>query len=116
MGAAKTLRAKGEALAFLSRNERAAFGAASSVAAVAKKAGAPVVVMGGSLPGLPTAKDTEADVKEALAAMDIDEKGETRLNYFVELYRANDFPFYADYAVFRATEELPTARQVVVTK
>ena len=116
VAAAKTIREKGEALQFLSRNERAAFGAACSVASAAKKAGAPVVVMGGSLPGLPTAKDTEADVKEALAAMDIDENGETRVNFFVELYRANDFPFYADYAVFKATEELPPARQVIVTK
>lgn len=116
VGAAKTLRAKGEALQFLSRNERAAFGAASSVVAAAKKAGAPVVVMGGSLPELPTAADKDADVKEALAAMDIDDNGETRLNFFVELYRANDFPFYADYGVFKATEELPPARQIIVTK
>mmetsp|Transcript_22944 Transcript_22944/g.43637 ORF Transcript_22944/g.43637 Transcript_22944/m.43637 type:complete len:506 (-) Transcript_22944:102-1619(-) len=116
IAAAKTIREKGEALHFLSRNERAAFGAACSVASLAKKAGAPVVVMGGSLPELPTAKDTEADVKEALAAMDVDENGETRLNFFVELYRANDFPFYADYAVFKATEELPPARQIIVTK
>lgn len=116
VAAAKTLREKGEALQFLSRNERAAFGAACSVAAAAKKAGAPVVVMGGSLPELPTAKETDADVKEALAAMDIDDNGETRLNFFVELYRANDFPFYADYAVFKASEELPPARQVIVAK
>lgn len=116
VAAATTIREKGEALHFLSRTERAAFGAACSVAAAAKKAGAPVVVMGGSLPDLPTAKTTDADVKEALAAMDIDDNGETRLNFFVELYRANDFPFYADYAVFKATEELPPARQVIVTK
>ena len=116
VAAAKTMRAKGEALQFLSTRERASFGAACSVAAAAKKAGAPVVVMGGKLPGLPTAKEEKVDVDAALAAMDIDEKGETKLNFYVELYRSNDFPFYADYAIFRATEELPPARHVIVTK
>jgi NAD(P)-dependent dehydrogenase (short-subunit alcohol dehydrogenase family) len=114
--AGKTKRAKAEALQFLSKNQRAAFGAAASVAAAATKAGAPIVVMGGSLPGLTSAKETPADVQTALAAMDIDENGETSLNFFVELYRANDFPFYADYAIYKASEELPGARQIVVTK
>jgi hypothetical protein len=113
---AKTKREKAEALQFLSKNQRAAFGAAASVAAAATKAGAPVVVMGGTLPGLTSVQDTAADVKAALAAMDIDEEGETSLNFFVELYRANDFPFYADYAVYKASEVLPGARQIVVTK
>lgn len=116
VAAAKTIREKGEALHFLTGSQRAAFGAACSVAAAAKKAGAPVVVMGGALPELPSAEATEADVKAALAAMDIDENGDTSLNFFVELYRSNDFPFYADYAVFKATEELPPPRQVIVTK
>jgi hypothetical protein len=48
--------------------------------------------------------------------MDVDDNGETKVNFFVELYRSNDFPFYGDYAVFKATEELPPARQVIVTK
>lgn len=116
VAAAKTLRAKGEALQFLTNTQRAAYGAACSVAAQAKKAGAPVTVIGGSLPGLESVTPTDADVKEAVNAMDIDDNGETRLNYFVQLYRASDFPFYADYAVHRATEELAGPRQIVVTK
>jgi hypothetical protein len=96
IAAAKTLRAKGEVLQFLTHRDRAVFGAACSVAACAQKVGAPVVVMGGSLPGLTTAKETDVDVKEALAAMDIDDNGETKVNFFVELYRSNDFPFYGD--------------------
>jgi hypothetical protein len=35
---------------------------------------------------------------------------------FVQVYRAGDFPFYADYAVHRATEVLAGPRQIVVTK
>jgi hypothetical protein len=116
VAAAKTLRGKGEALQFLTRTQRAEYGAACSVAAQARKAGAPVLVMGGSLPELESVAPTDADVKEALAAMDIDDTGETRLNYFVQLYRASDFPFYADYAVHRATEELAGPRQIIVTK
>ena len=48
IGAAKTLRAKGEALHFLTAAERTAFGAASSVAAAARKHGAPVYAIGGT--------------------------------------------------------------------
>lgn len=48
IGAAKTLRAKGEALHFLTVAERTAFGAASSVAAAARKHGAPVYAIGGT--------------------------------------------------------------------
>lgn len=116
VGAAKTLRAKGEALAFLTRSQKAAYSAACSVAAAAKKAGAPIVTVGGQLPGLDTVKATEADVKEAISAMDIDENGNTRLNYFVQVYRASDFPFYADYAIHRASEPLAGPRQIIVTK
>jgi len=49
IGGAKTLREKGEALHFLTSAERTALGAASSVAAVARKYGAPVVAIGGEL-------------------------------------------------------------------
>jgi hypothetical protein len=45
--AAKTLRAKAEALQFLTHSQRGAFSAACSVASLAKKAGAPVYAMGG---------------------------------------------------------------------
>jgi hypothetical protein len=108
---AKSLRAKGEALQFLTSAQRAAFTAANSVAQQARESGAPVVVIGdGSL------KVTDADVKEAIAAMDIDESGESKLNYFVQVYRASDYPFYADYAVHRASEELAGPRQIIVTK
>lgn len=47
--AAKTLREKAEALQFLSNAQKSAFSAACSVAAQAKKAGAPVVAVGGGL-------------------------------------------------------------------
>jgi hypothetical protein len=116
VAAGKTLRQKAEALQFLSAREKAAFGAACSVAAVARQAGAPVVVVGGSLPGLESVTPTDIDVKEALAAMDIDDQGESRLNYFIQAYRANNFPFYANYAVHRASEALAGPRQIVVTR
>ena len=70
----------------------------------------------GSLPGIETAQPTDADVKEALTAMAIQDDGTTKLDYFVQAYRAGDFPFYADYAVHRATEPLAGPRQIVVTK
>lgn len=111
VAAAKTLRAKGEAMQFLTNAQRAAFTAANSVAAQARQAGAPVVIIGdGSI------KITDADVKEAISAMDIDENGDCKLNYFVQVYRASDYPFYADYAVHRASEELAGPRQIIVTK
>jgi hypothetical protein len=47
VAAAKTLRGKAEALQFLTKSQRASFISANSVASVAKKAGAPVVAMGG---------------------------------------------------------------------
>lgn len=70
----------------------------------------------GSLPGFETAEPTDADVSAALAAMAIQDDGSTVLDYFVQAYRAGDFPFYADYAVHRATEPLAGPRQIVVTK
>ena len=70
----------------------------------------------GSLPGIQTVEPTDADVKEAVAAMDIQDDGSSKLNYFIQAYRAGDFPFYADYAVHRASEPLAGPRQIVVTK
>ena len=70
----------------------------------------------GSLPGMQTVEATDADVKEAIAAMDIQDDGSSKLNYFIQAYRAGDFPFYADYAVHRASEPLAGPRQIVVTK
>uniref|UniRef100_A0A7S0UEP4 Uncharacterized protein n=1 Tax=Pseudo-nitzschia delicatissima TaxID=44447 RepID=A0A7S0UEP4_9STRA len=113
---AKTLRGKAEALAFLTDAQKDAFAAATSVAAQAQAAGAPVVTIGGSLPGFETAEPTDADVSAALSAMAIQDDGSTDLDYFVQAYRAGDFPFYADYAVHRATEPLAGPRQIVVTK
>jgi len=113
---AKTLRGKAEALEFLTDAQKDAFAAATSVAAQAKKTGAPVVAVGGKLPGLETAEPTDADVKTALSAMAIQDDGTTILDYFIQAYRAGDFPFYADYAVHRATEVLAGPRQIVVTK
>lgn len=114
--AGKTLRSKAEALQFLTDAQQDAFAAATSVAAEAKKAGAPVVAIGGSLPGIETAQPTDADVTTALSAMAIQDDGSTHLDYFIQAYRAGDFPFYADYAVHRATEPLAGPRQIVVTK
>jgi hypothetical protein len=68
------------------------------------------------LPGIETAEASDADVKEALDAMAIQDDGTTKMDYFIQAYRAGDFPFYADYAVHRATEVLAGPRQIVVTK
>lgn len=70
----------------------------------------------GKLPGLNSIEATDADVKEALSAMAIQDDGSTKLDFFIQAYRAGDFPFYADYAVHRATEALAGPRQIVVTK
>jgi hypothetical protein len=70
----------------------------------------------GSLPGFDSVEPTDNDVQEALAAMEIDEKGNAPLNFFLQVYRASDYPVYADYAVHRATEVLSGPRQMVVTK
>ena len=68
------------------------------------------------MPGIETAEPTSADVSAALSAMTIQDDGSTNLDYFIQAYRAGDFPFYADYAVHRATEPLAGPRQIVVTK
>ena len=70
----------------------------------------------GSLPGFDAAEPSDADVQTALAAMAIQDDGTSKLDYFIQAYRAGDFPFYADYAVHRATEVLAGPRQIVVTK
>ena len=114
--AAKTPRAKAEALQFLTNAQRGAFSAACSVASLAQKAGAPVYAIGGDLPGIESTTVTDEDVTAALDAMAIQDDGSTKLDYFVQAYRAGDFPFYADYAVHRATEVLAGPRQIVVTK
>lgn len=66
--------------------------------------------------GFETIEPTAADVNEALSAMELKEDGSSRLNYFLQVYRASDYPVYADYAVHRAQEELSGPRQIVVTK
>ena len=114
VAAAPTKRAKGEALAFLTVNEKATLHAARCV--VAQAGSAPVVVCGGTLPGMMSVKETDVDVQTALNAMDIDEEGKSNLNYYVQAYRANNFPFYGDYAVHRASEPLAGPRQIIVTK
>lgn len=114
--AGESLKAKAEALQFLTDAERNAFAAARSVAALAQEAGRPVVVVGGQLPGLDTVTPTDEDVQEALSAMEIEEDGTSRLNYFLQLYRASDYPVYEAYAIHRATEELSGPRQIIVTK
>mmetsp|Transcript_8679 Transcript_8679/g.10945 ORF Transcript_8679/g.10945 Transcript_8679/m.10945 type:complete len:549 (+) Transcript_8679:71-1717(+) len=115
------LRDRAEALQFLTNTERDAYAAASSVAAVARRAGKKIMVVGGSdLPGLESATVTPVDIKAALTAMDIDEDDElaenSKLNFFCQVYRAGDWPVYADYAIHRATEMLAGPRQIVVTK
>ena len=148
---AKTLRDKAEALQFLTESEKNAFAAFSSVVGLAKEAGKPVVVVGGTflfwflnivficvciflmlvlychgcvclrvcagtLPELTTVAPNGDDVKEALSAMELEKDGSSRLNYFVQIYRASDFPVYADYAIHRAQEAVSGPRQLVVTK
>ena len=46
---AKTLREKAEALHFLTESQKNAFAAASSIVAMAKEAGKPVVAVGGEI-------------------------------------------------------------------
>lgn len=114
--AGKSLRAKAEALHFLTTSERNAFTAARSIVALAEAAGKPVIVVGGELPELQSVIPSDEDVQEALSAMEIEEDGTSRLNYFLQLYRASDYPVYEEYAIHRATEELPGPRQIIVTK
>lgn len=113
---AKTLREKAEALQFLTESQKNAFAAASSIVAIAKEAGKPVVTVGGTLPDMDTVKPTDSDVKEALSAMELEDDGSSTLNYFLQVYRASDYPVYAEYAIHRSQEELSGPRQIIVTK
>lgn len=112
----KTLREKAEALQFLTESQKNAFSAASSVVAMAKEAGKPVITVGGEIAGFETIEPTDADVKEALSAMALEDDGSSRLNYFLQVYRASDYPVYAEYAIHRAQEDLSGPRQLIVTK
>ncbi|KAL7491595.1 hypothetical protein ACHAWT_004043 [Skeletonema menzelii] len=117
VAAAKTLREKAEALQFLTEPQKSAFGAASSIIGLAKKAGAAVRTVGGSLPGLDAVeKPSEQDIQTALEGMELGDDGTSKLNYFIQVYRASDFPVYEDYAIHRANEPLSGPRQIVVTK
>lgn len=114
---AKTLRAKAEALQFLTEAQRNTFSAASSVVALAKKSGATIRTVGGSLPGLTEIqKPSDGDITTALKGMEIGDDGASALNYFIQVYRAGDFPVYEAYAANRAAEPLSGPRQIVVTK
>lgn len=48
--------------------------------------------------------------------MALEEDGSSRLNYFLQVYKASDYPIYADYAIHRSQEPLSGPRQIVVTK
>eukprot|EP00548_Thalassiothrix_antarctica_P007752 CAMPEP_0194131744 /NCGR_PEP_ID=MMETSP0152-20130528/2436_1 /TAXON_ID=1049557 /ORGANISM="Thalassiothrix antarctica, Strain L6-D1" /LENGTH=495 /DNA_ID=CAMNT_0038826615 /DNA_START=33 /DNA_END=1520 /DNA_ORIENTATION=+ len=115
ISAAKTIREKGEALQFLTNAERNSFAAASSVAAQAVRVGAPIYVVGGTLPGFESAEVTDENVKEAIGAMEINwEIGKSRLNYFIQNFRSCDYPVYEDYAVHRNIQGSPY--QIIVNK
>mmetsp|Transcript_14416 Transcript_14416/g.32171 ORF Transcript_14416/g.32171 Transcript_14416/m.32171 type:complete len:521 (-) Transcript_14416:165-1727(-) len=114
--AGKSIRAKAEALQFLPAAQQNAYAAARSVIQCAEAAGGSVTVVGGELPGFKAVEAGDPDVKEAISAMEIAEDGTSRLNFFLQVYRAGDYPVYADYAVHRATEDLAGPRIVVVTK
>lgn len=113
---AKTLRDKAEALQFLTEGQRNAHAAASSLVALAKSANAPIRVVNGSLPGLDSVTPKDEDVKTVLDAMAIGDDGDSKLNFFVQVYRANDFEAYEAYGVHRATEPCAGPRTIVVTK
>ncbi|KAL7537168.1 hypothetical protein ACHAXR_007638 [Thalassiosira sp. AJA248-18] len=114
---AKTLRAKAEALQFLTEAQKNAHAAASSVVAQARNSGATIRTVGGSLPGLDKIqKPSDGDVATALQAMELGDDGTSKLNYFIQVYRAGDWPVYEDYAIHRAKEPLSGPRQIVVTK
>jgi hypothetical protein len=117
VAAAGTLRAKAEALQFLTEAQKNAYAAASSVISIATKAGGTVRTVGGSLPGLvEIKKPKEGDIRKALSGMEIGDDGSSKLNYFIQVYRAGDWPVYEDYAIHRAKEPLSGPRQIVVTK
>jgi hypothetical protein len=113
---AKTLRQKAEALQYLTDGQRNAHAAACSIVSLAKKANAPIRTVNGSLPGLDSVSATEEDVQTALGAMAIDEGGESKLNYFIQVYRAGDFEAYEAYGIHRACEPCAGPRTIVVTK
>lgn len=68
----------------------------------------------GSLPGFESVEPTDEHVQEALAAMELEDDGSSRLNYFIQVFRSGDYPIYEDYAVHRNAEGTPF--QIVVTK
>ncbi|KAL7542080.1 hypothetical protein ACHAWF_007083 [Thalassiosira exigua] len=111
-----TLRGKAEALQHLTEAQRGAHAAAGSVASLAAKAGGVVRVVGGTLPGFETATAGDADVKAVLDGMALGEDGTSALNFYVQVYRAGDWPVYEAYAAHRAGEVLAGPRQIVVTK
>jgi hypothetical protein len=114
---AKTLRGKAEALQFLTESQKNAHAAASSIVTLASKSGATIRTVGGSLPGLTEIqKPSDADEQTALKAMELGDDGTSKLNYFIQVYRAGDWPVYEDYAIHRAKEPLSGPRQIVVTK
>eukprot|EP00956_Cyclotella_meneghiniana_P009345 scaffold12928_cov64-Cyclotella_meneghiniana.AAC.5 len=113
---AKTLRAKAESLQFLTDGQRNAHAAASSLIALAKHANAPIRTVNGTLPGLTSVSVTENDIQAALDAMAIGDDGESKLNYFIQVYRAGDFEAYEAYGVHRASEPCAGPRTIIVTK
>ena len=117
VAAAKTLRGKAGALQHLTESQKNAHAAASSIVALARKAGATIRTVGGSLPGLDEiGKPNDGDVSTALNAMALGDDGTSKLNYFIQAYRAGDWPVYEAYAIHRAKEPLSGPRQIVVTK
>ena len=117
VAAGKTLRAKAEALQFLTESEKNAHAAVSSIVSIVKKSGGTIRTVGGPLPGLTEIqKPADGDVDKALQGMAIDDDGNSKLNYFIQVYRAGDWPVDEDYAVHRAKEPLSGPRQIVVTK
>lgn len=114
---AKTLREKAEALQFLTMTERTAFDAATHIISLAHAAGKEVLVVGDySLPNLKSVQVDKSDVQTALSAMEVDEEGNSKLNFFMHIYRASDFPIYESYAIHKASQPLAGARQIVVMK
>mmetsp|Transcript_30070 Transcript_30070/g.82578 ORF Transcript_30070/g.82578 Transcript_30070/m.82578 type:complete len:510 (+) Transcript_30070:87-1616(+) len=113
--AGKTVREMMEALAFVTKEQKDAFLTVRSV--IQNVGNAPVVVIGAKIAGFESVMEPEdKDISEALSAMDIDEAGNTRVNFFVQSYRASDFPFYGDYAIHRANEVCSGPRNIIVLK
>lgn len=113
---AKTLRAKAESLQFLTDGQRNAYAAASSLIALAQCVDAPIRTVNGTLPGLKSVSVNENDIQEALGAMAIGDGGESKLNYFIQVYRAGNFASYEAYGVHRASEPCAGPRTIIVTK